>query len=91
VLLSRQYIPQEAEQKLRKAQELNKYYMARDVWRKREQKCPVPQQVGRFKQMVTWEEWFKIKFGESLFDYAERIKRDGKPEGVVAMADGGHK
>ena len=86
-----EYIQKDMLLTLKQQQALNKYYMARDVWRKRHETCPVPQKVGVFKKQVTWEEWFKIKFGESLNDYAERIKRDGKPEGVVEMADGGTK
>ena len=85
---SDKFIPEAVMNSLRRAQQLNKYYTARDTWRRRSENCPVPQKVGQFKKIVTWEEWFQIKFGESLFDYAERIKKDGRPEGVVEMADG---
>lgn len=64
-----------------------KYCAARDIWKRRAQNCPNPQRVDGFKKIVTWAVWFNIKFGESLNDYVERIKRDGKPPEVLAMAD----
>lgn len=64
-----------------------KYFAARDIWRKRAEDCPNPKKVKGFKKVVTWAEWFKIKFGEDLNEYVARIQRDGKPPEVVALVD----
>lgn len=43
-----------------------KYHAARTVWKVRHKKTP----RGR----LTWAQWFEDKFGESLNDYAVRMK-----------------
>jgi len=43
---------------------------ARELWRKREEETP----SGR----MTWGEWFTQKFGETLEQYAERLKQERK-------------
>ena len=85
---SDKWISDEELDRLARMQVCVKYFAARDVWKKRAEDCPVPQQVGSFKKTVTWNEWFAIKFGEKLDDYVARIQRDGKPPEVVELAVG---
>ena len=62
-----------------------KYYAAKWVWPNRNKACPVPQKDATGMKTVNWEKWFELKFKQTLLDYAEEIKKDGKPSAVLEM------
>lgn len=55
--------------------ELRKVCAARYAWPKRHERAPLPMVIrdGEPKREVTWGQWFRLKFGESITAYRERI------------------
>ena len=83
-MLQDRFISDETKRYLQEQRLLNKRCMAKEVWKRRHEECPIPQKVDGFKKKVTWMEWFGIKFGEPLMDYVERVRKE-KNDGVQAQ------
>jgi hypothetical protein len=73
-----------------------KYFAARWVWNRRMQPCP-RKSNGK---VISWGDWFKEKFGESIFDYSKRKQQekrngdrakdyDGAAQGAGIVAEAG--
>lgn len=57
-----------------KTREQLKYYAARFAYIHRKEFCPKKVQQGRHLVEITWEQWFRDKFGEDLDAYVYRLR-----------------